>query len=62
MLSVVEIGHCQLRACEAAPRSEEHQELRQVALVGADGVLRGVLVQTQVLEEFASASFIVALP
>mgnify|MGYP003439923449 CR=1 FL=1 len=48
---VVNIGHRQLRARAAAPRREKHQELRQVALVGADGVGREGALALEVGEE-----------
>ena len=50
-LLMVEVSQDEVRPAAARRFRQECQELREIRLVGADGVQRGVLVQPEVLEE-----------
>ncbi len=49
----VEVRHRQVDTPAAGAAGEEREELREIAVVGADRVPRGVLVEPKMLEEIA---------
>ena len=59
-VAVVEVGRRRAPIGGARDGREEGDELRQIALVGADRMRRGVLVEPQMVEETSSCSFIMA--
>ena len=54
---MIEGRHRQFRPRPAGASGQEGQELREIAVVGADGVRRGVLVEPQVLQKVDQGGF-----